>query len=249
MMIAGADSSAESPGTVDTRQVAVVTGSSSGVGLATAKRLAAHGFHLLLCGRRRDALIEAQAAVHAAGPGECLAIPLDLAESQAGRELVGVALARYGRIDVLVNNAGFAPNVSLERFAEAEFEQALAVNCRAVYATTRAAWPALIRQHGGLVVNISSLAAVDPFQGFAVYGACKAWVNLFTKAIASEGRSHGIRTYSVMLGAVDTPMLRGFFPEFPTEQTLRPDEVAEAIVRLLEVDRAPPSGEAIVLKK
>jgi 3-oxoacyl-[acyl-carrier protein] reductase len=249
MMMAGGYSCAESPGKVDMRKVAVVTGGSSGVGLETAKRLAANGFHLLLCGRRRDALIAAQAVVHAAGSGECLTIPLDLAGSEAGRELVGAALARYGRIDVLVNSAGFAPNALIESFAEADFEQAFAVNCRAVYATTRAAWPALTQQHGGLIVNISSLAAVDPFQGFAVYGACKAWVNLFTKAIASEGRPHGIRTYALMLGAVDTPMLRGLFPEFPTEQTLQPDEVAEAIVRLLDVDRAPPSGEDIVLKK
>jgi NAD(P)-dependent dehydrogenase (short-subunit alcohol dehydrogenase family) len=194
-------------------------------------------------------LIAARASVEAAGPGECLTIPLDLSESKAGTELIGAALARYSRIDLLVNNAGFAPRAFLESFDERCFEQALAINCRAVYATTRAAWPALVRQCGGLIVNISSMAAVDPFPGFAVYGACKAWVNLFTKAIASEGRPHGIRAYAVMLGAVDTPMLRGLFPDFPAERALMPDEAAEAIVRLLDPGRAPPSGEAIVLKK
>jgi NAD(P)-dependent dehydrogenase (short-subunit alcohol dehydrogenase family) len=231
------------------RPVAVVTGGSSGVGLAMAKRLAAEGFHLLLCGRRPDALIAARDAVEAAGPGECTTIPLDLAESNAGTELIGAALARYSRIDLLVNNAGFAPNALLESLDDRSFEQALAVNCRAVYDTTRAAWPALVRQRGGLIINVSSMAAVDPFPGFAVYGACKAWVNLFTKAIASEGRPHGIRAYAVMLGAVETPMLRGLFPDFPAEQALMPEEVAGAILQLLDAGQAVPGGEAIVLRK
>jgi 3-oxoacyl-[acyl-carrier protein] reductase len=203
----------------------------------------------MICGRRPDALIAARAAVEAVGPGECYAIELDLAESRAGAELIGAALHRYSRIDVLINNAGFAPNAPLESFDERCFEQAMAVNCRAVYATTRAAWPALMRQGGGLIINISSMAAIDPFPGFAVYGACKAWVNLFTKAIATEGRPHGIRSYALMLGAVETPMLRGLFPDFPAEQALMPDDVAETTLRLLSADRVPPSGEAIVLKR
>ncbi len=231
-----------------TQPVAIVTGGSSGVGLATAKRLAAAGFCLVLCGRRAELLTAARSAVEAAGCSECLTLQLDLAEAKAGTELVDAALTRFSRVDVLVNNAGFAPNSSLESFDESSFDQALAVNCRAVYATTRAAWPVLLRQREGLIVNISSLAAVDPFPGFAVYGACKAWVNLFTKAIAAEGRSHGIRAYAVMLGAVETPMLRGLFPDFPAEQTLMPDEVAEAIMRLLDPDQAPTSGETIVLR-
>jgi NAD(P)-dependent dehydrogenase (short-subunit alcohol dehydrogenase family) len=231
------------------RLVAVVTGGSSGVGLATAKRLADQGFDLLICSRRPDALFAARTAVEAAGPGACLAIQLDLSESGAGAELIGAALDRYSRIDLLINNAGFAPNAPLNSLDERCFEQALAVNCRAVYATTKAAWPALMRQGGGLVINISSMAAVDPFPGFAVYGACKSWVNLFTKATASEGRPHRIRTYALMLGAVETPMLRGLFPDFPAELALMPDEVAEAIIRLLDSGKAPPSGEAIVLKK
>ena len=248
-MIGGSDSAAEAPWVAVARPVAVVTGGSSGVGLATAKRLAARGFHLVICGRRAEALNAAHAAIDLAGPGDCVTLPLDLADAAAGPELIEAVMARYRRIDVLINNAGFAPCAPIGSFSEADFEQAFAINCRAVYATTRSAWPALVEQRAGLVVNISSLAAVDPFPGFAVYGASKAWVNLFTKAIASEGRPHGIRTYAVMLGAVETPMLRGAFPNFPTDQTLMPDEAADAIVRLLDVDQAPPSGEAIVVKK
>ena len=71
------------------------------------------------------------------------------------------------------------------------------------------------RQSGGTIVNISSMAAVDPFPGFSVYGATKAWVELFTKAIAEEGRADGILAFSLRLGAVETPMLRGLFPDFP----------------------------------
>ena len=82
--------------------------------------------------------------------------------------------------------------------------------------------PSCRAQSGGTIVNISSLAAVDPFPGFSLYGASKAWVELFTRATADEGRGIGIRAFAVRLGAVDTPLLRGLFPEFPARKRAVP---------------------------
>ena len=76
----------------------------------------------------------------------------------------------------------------VDQLAREEFDKALGVNVAAVFHTTQAVWPLMRQQGSGVLINISSLASVDPFTGFSVYGACKAWVNLFTKAIADEGR-------------------------------------------------------------
>jgi NAD(P)-dependent dehydrogenase (short-subunit alcohol dehydrogenase family) len=86
---------------------------------------------------------------------------------------------------------------------------------------------------GGVVVNISSVAADDPFPGFSAYGATKAFVNLFSRALHAEGSSRGIRVYCVAPGAVETQMLRGPFPEFPADQTLDADDVAAVVECLL----------------
>jgi len=130
-----------------------------------------------------------------------------------------------------------------------DFEQALRANIAGVFYMTRAAWPALRRQGSGTVVNISSLAAVDPFPGFAVYGACKAWVSLFTKAADDEGRPLGIRVFAIAPGAVETAMLRQNFPDIPAEQTLAPDEVAGMIEAVCEPRASHASGQTIFIRK
>lgn len=230
-------------------RVALVTGGGSGVGRALALRLAAAGAHVLICGRRSEALAETQAAVGAAGPGTCLTMTLDLAEPAAAHDLVEAARARYGRIDLLINNAGVGHTCPVARFSEADFDQEFAVHCRATFATTKAVWATMASQKSGVIINISSLAAVDPFPGFAVYGAMKAWVNAFTKATAAEGKAVGIRTYAIMLGAVETAMLRGLFPKYPASQALDPAEAADRILDLLRPDHPTPSGEAVIVAK
>src|SRR5690606_15556706 len=105
--------------------------------------------------------------------------PVDISTPAAAAELVDVAVRRFGRIDVLVNNAGNAPLTPIERMSDEAFNECLHVTVSAVFFATRAAWPVMRDQGGGVIVNVSSMASLDPFQGFGVYGACKAWVNLF----------------------------------------------------------------------
>jgi NAD(P)-dependent dehydrogenase (short-subunit alcohol dehydrogenase family) len=114
---------------------------------------------------------------------------------------------------VLVNNAGTAPLCPLEQIDDKLLSDTLAVNVQAVVYTCRAAWPAL-QQSRGTIINISSVAAVDPFPGFSLYGATKAWVNAFTQALAGEGKPLGIRALCVGPGAVETRM-------FSAEQVAR----------------------------
>lgn len=230
------------------QRVCVISGASRGIGLATALRFARGGWGLVIAARQGAALQAAADRIGAAG-APCEALPVDVGTEAGARELIEVARRRFGRVDVLVNNAGYAPLAPIERFATEDFERAIAVNIAAVFYTTRAVWPTLKAQGGGTIVNVSSMASVDPFPGFSVYGACKAWVNLFTQATAAEGRPLGIRVFAVAPGAVETTMLREHFPEFPREATLDPDEVAGLIEHVCEPPMTHASGQTIFIRR
>jgi len=125
----------------------------------------------------------------------------------------------------------------------------MAVNVNAVYHACRAVWPVMKKQKSGVIVNISSIASVDPFAGFAAYGAAKAWVNAWTKALADEGRRLGIRVFSVAPGAVETRMLRDPFPTFPADQTLRPADVADAVHALTQPGCRYATGQTVFVRR
>jgi len=228
--------------------ICVITGASRGIGQATALRFARAGWNLVIAARDGAALQAAADRIGALGVA-CEALPVDVGTEAGARELIGLARQRFGRVDALVNNAGYAPLAPIERFTTEEFERTIAVNVAAVFHTTQAVWPMLKAQGGGTIVNVSSVASVDPFPGFSVYGACKAWVNLFTQAAAAEGRPLGIRVFAVAPGAVETAMLRRHFPQFPRDRTLDPDEVAAVIEQVCAAPLACASGQTIFIRR
>lgn len=232
----------------DARPVCVLTGGSDGVGRATVLRFAAAGYDIVTCGRRREALASAAREVSELGAA-CEARVLDLREPDAAPRLIEAALTRFGRVDVLVNNAGHAECRPIAQMSDETAATTLAVNVHAVFAATRACWAAMHERRAGVIVNVSSLAAFDPFPGLNLYGAAKAWVNLFTRTTADEGRPVGIRAYAVALGAVNTPMLRGLFPDFPLDQALSPAQAAEFIFELCGPAMAPASGQTLVCRR
>lgn len=229
-------------------KVAIITGASRGIGLATAQRLARGGYAVVLAARSAAGLEAALPQIAETGAA-CEAVPVDVGRLEGARELIDVAVRRFGRIDLLVNNAGAAPHMQIDEFTDKAFAESIATNIAAVFYTTRAAWPIFRDQNGGVIVNISSMASVDPFPGLGVYGASKAWVNLFTKATANEGRKLGIRAFCVAPGAVETAMLRGAFPDFPRDQALAPDEVARVIVGLADESFAAATGQTVFVRR
>ena len=102
----------------------------------------------------------------------------------------------------------------------------------------------MVKQRGGTIINISSMSAVDPFVGFSTYGASKAWLDLLTHSLAQEGKDLNIRVCSIRPGAVDTPLLRGLFPDFPPEQCVTPEAVADIVLGCVTSPSDYPSGSA-----
>ncbi len=234
------------------KPVCLITGGSSGIGLATAKKFAVEGFHLAICGRRKEPLEAARMAIESDGLEhqiQCLTVPADLEDSKQARGFGEAALQHFGKIDVLVNNAALAPLSAFEDISPETFESTINVNIRSIFSLTQLIWKQWKsepnRQSGGVVVNISSQAAVDPFPDFSLYGASKAWLDLMTTALAVEGKEFGLRVYSIRPGAVETPMLRGLFPDFPPEQCVTPLRIADQIWKCVDEPQNYPSGQCI----
>ncbi len=213
------------------RPIALVTGGGRGIGRAICRRFAADGYLVVAAARTQSQLDETQKLIEAEC-GSCETILTNVASLDDVQAMIDFTVNECGGLDVLVNNAGVAPNNDLESFDTTVFDSMIGVNVSGVFYACRAAWPAMRKRGGGTIINISSMAAVDPFPGFAAYGASKAFVELLTKALAKEGAEHGIRVYAVGPGAVDTQMLRGPFPDFPANQCLQPDDIAEMVFQM-----------------
>ena len=211
------------------KPVALITGARRGIGRVIALRLAANGpVALNDIEPGKEELEEVAQEVRAAG-GTALVAPGDVTDGESIEAVVKQVVSELGRIDVLVNNAGVAPLMATAELDAAAFDQTYQINMAAIFHTTQAVWGVMKARGGGVIVNISSLASQDPFPGFAVYGASKAWVNLFSRAVAKEGKPLGIRVYAVAPGAVETNMMRAAFPDFPADQVLEPKAVADVI--------------------
>ncbi len=225
------------------QKTAIVTGASSGIGRATAIRLAEADFRTVLLARSEDKLKELAADI---GPS-AWPLPCDVADPAAIDQAVGQVAEQWGRIDALANIAGKALLKPIAQTEVEEWRQMVDVNLTSVYAATRAVWPVFTQQKSGMIVNVSSMAAKDPFPGFGVYATVKAAVNMFTHMTAQEGKKIGVGAVCIGPGAVETPMLRGMFTEkqVPADKALEPDQVAQLIRDCITGDRAFTPGETI----
>lgn len=230
------------------REVVIITGAGRGIGRATALRLAGRGAALVLNARSVADLEAVRAEVTAAG-GRAVLVAGDAGDGVIVPQLVRAAREEFDALTGVVTCAGLAPLTPLTELDLGTFDRLLALNVRAVFLLTKAAWPVMVAGGGGTFVHVSSLGSVDPFPGFAAYGGSKAFVNTFVKGLAAEGEPVGIRLYAVAPGAVDTRMLRGLFPDFPEAQLLQPEQVADEIALLLDGAAAPASGETVFLSR
>lgn len=230
--------------TSPTSPIAIITGAGSGIGLATSQLLAAEGWTIALAGRRAEALNAAAATL----PGSShLCIPADISEPDACGELVRQTIAAFGRIDAIVNNAGFAPLLPIGDHTPGLIRQTFDINTLGPANLILAVWPHMLAQRSGRIVNVSSMATLDPFPGFFAYAAAKASVELMAKSIAREGTRAGIKAFAVAPGAVETPMLRSIISEdlVPASKALAPSIVAGVIADCVLGRRDTENGQTI----
>ena len=228
-------------------RIALITGAGSGIGRATAILLASRGYAVGLVGRRPEALDDTAALLP---PGsQHLAITADVGQSDGAAATIDRTLNTFGRLDVLINNAGFAPLRPIDEHSPQVLDECYRINALGpAYAIARA-WPIFKRQGSGCIVNVSTLGTIDPFEGFFGYAASKAAVNLMARSCAKEGRTFGIRAFAVAPGAVETAMLRAIMPEtqLPRSKVMAPERVARVILDCIEGRRDAHNGEVIIV--
>ncbi len=221
-------------------QVAIVTGAGRGIGRAVALALARAGAAVALASRTRAELAAVATEIHQGG-GRALAVPTDVSQDTAVEALVDQTVAELGRLDILVTAAGVAAFGPVSAAKPADWDAMLAVNLRAVMTCCRAALGPMTRQRRGTIVNIASVAATRAIPGAAVYGATKAGVVGFSRVLADEVRSDGIRVGVLLPGAVDTPLWDAVPSPPDRGRMLRPDDVARAVMLMVTL----PPGAAL----
>ncbi|GGM65060.1 NADP-dependent 3-hydroxy acid dehydrogenase YdfG [Halarchaeum rubridurum] len=187
-------------------QVAIVTGASSGIGSATAASLASRGASVVLAARRESELEDVAARIEDTD-GEALVVPTDVTEDDDIDALVEAALDEYGRIDVLVNNAGLMPLAHIGEADRETLQTTIDVNLRGLITLTHAVVPTMLEQESGHIVNLSSVVGRFLQANSSHYNAAKAGVKMFGDSLRLDVAEEGIHVATIEPGAVDTELL------------------------------------------
>lgn len=218
-------------------RVVVITGASSGLGEATARLLSEKGAIVALGARRADRIASLAEQLTARG-AKALAVTTDVTDAGQVQRLVDEAVRSYGRVDVMLNNAGIMPHSPLERLKIDDWDRTIDVNIKGVLYGIAAALPHMQRQRNGHIINVSSVAGHKVRAGGAVYSATKHAVRVLSEGLRMEVKPYNIRTTVISPGALDTelaesitePDIREGVRKFAQETGLPPESFARAVV-------------------
>ena len=220
-----------------TGKVAIVTGSSSGIGKATALRYGAEGARVVVTARRLALCEQTVDQIKAKG-GEAWAIQTDVGDEQQVERLIAETVKHYGRLDVLVNNAGIiAGGRRLAETSTKDFDAVMQVNLRGTFFCCRAGFNQMKQQGGGTIINMSSVAGVQAWAGTGIYSASKHGVMALTKSLADEGRAHNIKVTAICPGGVADELVDASPEEILRSEKIDPFDIAEAAVYLATLSK------------
>ena len=188
-------------------RVAIVTGGNGGIGLGVAKGLAAAGAAVIIAARNREKSDRAVAELTALGARSAF-VPLDVADPQSCRAMVAEAAERFGRLDVLVNNAGMSIRKPPESYTVEEWQRVLDTNLTGALVCCQAAYPHMQRQGGGKIINIGSMMAIFGAAYAAAYSASKGAIVQLTKSLATAWAKDNVQVNAVLPGWIDTELTR-----------------------------------------
>jgi NAD(P)-dependent dehydrogenase (short-subunit alcohol dehydrogenase family) len=231
------------------KRVVVITGAGKGIGLATAKRFAANGDHLVLNYFDSDDQLEAVIAIAQENGGDGFTVQADVSDPEAAAGIIREAERRYGRVDILVNNAGRLVSATVAQTTWAQWEQMISTNLGGTWACMQAVLPGMLARGQGRIINISSELGLIGFPTYAAYCASKGGVIALTKAVAKEVASSGVLVNSVAPGPIETDMLIKDTIEYndetretvPLKRFGKPEEIAAMVEAL-----AGPAGDYMV---
>lgn len=212
-------------------KVAIVTGSSSGIGKAIALRFGAEGAHVVVTARRMARCEQTVAQIVKEG-GEAWVIQTDVSDERQVERLIEQTVAYYGRLDILVNNAGVVAGGQLAETTTHSFDEVMNVNLRGTFFCCRAGFKQMKQQGGGIIINMSSVAGVQAWAGTGTYSASKHGIMALTKSLADEGRPHRIKVSTICPGSVAEDLVDASPEEILRSEKIDPFDVAETAVFL-----------------
>ncbi len=226
--------------------VVIITGGGTGIGRATALLLAERGARVIVCGRRPGPLAETVRLIEQRA-GDALAVPTDVREWAQLREMVNAVLERFGKVDVLVNNAAISIAKPIMDTTMEEWDEMLDTNLKGVFLCCKAVLSSMMEAGNGVIVNISSILGKTGIANMGAYCASKFGVIGLTQALAEELKPRGIRVYAVCPGSTYTDLHRGIVGEEIAKVAMPPEKVAAKIIGLVTGDIRLASGGALVV--
>lgn len=230
-------------------QVAIITGGSSGIGLAVARIALSEGMRVAISARNEKKLSRAveELKKEANGKERVIAVPADVSVASRVEALVRETVGQWGRVDLLVNNAGIGQWGPIEEMSEADWDHIQAVNLKGTFLCSKAVLPVMKRQRSGYIVNISSLAGKEGSAGMAAYSASKFGMIGLTESLLEEAVEHQIRATAICPGYVATPMVAGV--SVPPEEMIPPEDIGKIIIGLLHLAPVTVIKEIVVQRR
>lgn len=231
-------------------KAALITGGSSGIGLAVARALGQDGYGVTVSARRPDKLEQAAATLREEG-FDVLSVPANMTDEDDIKRMLAAHEERFGRLDVLMNNAGVGIGGAIADAETKKLDMQIAVNLRAVYLVTRESIPMLKAagaDGGSLLVNTASIAGKRPQGWLAAYSATKAAVIALTEATGKELAADGVRCTAICPGFVDTAMTEWIRNEVPPSEMIQPEDVAEVVRCVLRLSPACIVPEVMMVR-
>jgi len=212
-------------------KVAVVTGSSSGIGKAIALRFGEEGARVVVTARRLNFCEQTVAQIKKHG-GEAWAIQTDVSDERQVERLIEESVEKYGRIDILVNNAGIGGGGRLATTTTESFQEVMRTNLYGTFFCCRAGFTQMKKQGGGLIINMSSVAGVQAWAGTGAYSASKHGIMALTKSLADEGRSFNIKVSAICPAGVADDLVDASPDDIERSERISPFDIAETAVYL-----------------
>lgn len=206
--------------------VAIVTGASKGIGSEIALTLAKESVSVILAARNSESLASLQSKIEKEG-GTARAIPTDVTSEHSVKNLILETLKHFGKVDILINNAGVGVYTNVVDMKTADYEAMMNVNLKGVFLCSREVLPAMIKQKRGDIINIASLAGKNSFAGGSVYSATKWGLIGFGRSLMLEVRDHNIRVATVCPGSVNTDFANN---ESNRPEIIQPEDVAHTVL-------------------
>lgn len=222
------------------KQVALITGASKGIGKAIALKLAKNQYNLVISGRNKEQLAE---TAHEAEKNNIhtLIVPADLNEEHMYRTIIEKTMDKFGKLNHLINNAGYALSRSVENTKREEWDAIMQINAKAPFFICKNAIQYLQKESHSTIINISSVVGHQGYENQAAYSASKHALNGFTKALAKEIQPYGINVHLIEPGGVNTNLVQDMRPDLDSSILIHPEEIADIALFLISM-----KGNAVI---